>query len=210
MESSMSNLFLSCERVYLAINNNHANTTCPGSVSRWKYAIMHSQRLKGWILERTMWIFLIPRWARFTNSWSFPGSRRNVSKETTWECPMLHGVFYAHTDFIYIWSRIRLAVERIQSHWHLAKPQQLKPLLLRPDESLSMVLEQVRSSFGALPDHQYIRTLDELLRISQQARKTLQEPIFVRSNGRPRQHIESKQRDFSDFESVKWPRRHLI
>nr|CCA20811.1 AlNc14C104G6143 [Albugo laibachii Nc14] len=35
-----------------------------------------------------------------------------------------------------------------------------------------MVLDQVRSSFGALPDHQQIATLKELHRLSQQTRKT--------------------------------------
>nr|CCA17432.1 AlNc14C34G3103 [Albugo laibachii Nc14] len=65
-----------------------------------------------------------------------------------------------------------------------------------------MVLDQVRSSFRALPDHQQIATLEELHRLSQQTPKTLQEPVIVRSKERPRRHIGSTRRDLSGFEYV--------
>nr|CCA27622.1 AlNc14C607G12235 [Albugo laibachii Nc14] len=65
-----------------------------------------------------------------------------------------------------------------------------------------MVLDQVCSIFGALPDRQQIATLKELHRISQQTPKSLQEPVIVRSKGRSRRHIGSTRRDLSGFEYV--------
>nr|CCA26795.1 AlNc14C416G11485 [Albugo laibachii Nc14] len=64
-----------------------------------------------------------------------------------------------------------------------------------------MVPEKVRSSSGPLRDHQQIATLEELHRLSQQTPKTLlEEPVIVRSKGRPPQHIGSTVRDLSKFE----------
>ena len=65
------------------------------------------------------------------------------------------------------------------------------------------MLDQVRSDFGNLPDHQQIATLDELRRLSRQTSKTLQEPVIVRSKGKSRQHIGSTRRGLSGFEYVK-------
>nr|CCA19981.1 AlNc14C83G5384 [Albugo laibachii Nc14] len=108
----------------------------------------------------------------------------------------------SHKLRLYLDQEEDLQLSDIHSHWHLAKPQQLKPLLSRPDKSLSMELDQVRSSFRALPDHQQIATLEELHRLSQQTTKTLQEPVIVRSKGRSRRHIGSTRRDLSRFEYV--------
>nr|CCA21482.1 AlNc14C124G6757 [Albugo laibachii Nc14] len=193
----MNNLLSCCEKLYLAIGSNHAEYDASRQRQQMRICNYAQPTPQGMIFQNIklrISHFELNKIYEQLNLASQPQKTKQVNCmgffNTVWGLPCSHKLR------LYLDQEQDLQLSDTFSDWHLAKPQQLRPLLSRPEKKFSMVLDQVRSSFGDLPDHQQIVTLDELDRLSQQTPKTLQEPVIVRSKGRPRQRIGSMRRDF--------------
>nr|CCA23340.1 AlNc14C190G8431 [Albugo laibachii Nc14] len=86
------------------------------------------------------------------NTYEQPKLARQLQKSNQVNCTgvfnTVWGLPCSHKLRLYLDQEQDLQLSDIHSHWHVAKPQQLRPFLSLPAKSHSMVLEKVRSSFG--------------------------------------------------------------